>query len=449
LYGPTEAAVDVTFWACERGSTRHTVPIGRPIANTQIHLLDRYLRPTPIGVVGELHIGGIAVGRGYCDRPDLTAQRFIPDAVGGVGARLYKTGDLARYLPDGSIEFLGRVDHQVKLHGLRIELGEIESALAECSAVQEAIVMVREFGPGDQRLVAYLVPDPQEAAVIRRLLQLEKEGLPSGQSTYELPNGMSVVHLNKNETDFLYEELFKDRSYLKHGIVLDDGACVFDVGANIGLFSLFVGRECKGARIYAFEPIPPVFATLQANASLYGLDAKLFECGLSDQAGSDRFTYYPHLSIVSSRFAELKAERDVVRSFLLKSNENAELDSSMLDELLNERLTSETFPCQLRTISDVMREEEVERIDLLKIDVEKSELEVLRGIADRDWPRIKQIVVEVHDIGGRLAEVTNLLEERGFRIAIEQDTSLQETPLYNIYARRAQEAHETRQQDEH
>jgi len=449
LYGPTEAAVDVTFWACERGSRRHTVPIGRPIANTQIHLLDRYLRPTPIGVVGELHIGGVAVGRGYCDRPDLTAQRFIPDAVGGVGARLYKTGDLARYLPDGSIEFLGRVDHQVKLHGLRIELGEIESALAECSAVQEAIVMVREFGPGDQRLVAYLVPDPQEAAVIRRLLQLEKEGLPSGQSTYELPNGMSVVHLNKNETDFLYDELFKDRSYLKHGIVLDDGACVFDVGANIGLFSLFVGRECKGARIYAFEPIPPVFATLQANASLYGLDAKLFECGLSDQAGSDRFTYYPHLSIVSSRFAELKAERDVVRSFLLKSNENADLDSSMLDELLNERLTSETFPCQLRTISDVMREEEVERIDLLKIDVEKSELEVLRGIADRDWPRIKQIVVEVHDIGGRLAEVTNLLEERGFRIAIEQDTSLQETPLYNIYARRAQEAHETRQQDEH
>ena len=452
LYGPTEAAVDVTSWACERWSKRHTVPIGRPIANTQIHLLDRYLRPAPIGVVGELHIGGIAVGRGYCDRPELTAQRFIPDAFGGVGARLYKTGDLARYLPDGSIEFLGRVDHQVKLHGLRIELGEIEAALAEYPAVQEAVLMVREFGPGDQRLVAYLVPDLQQAAVIRRLLKLEKEGLPSGQSTYELPNGMSVVHLNKNETDFLYEELFKDRSYLKHGIVLDEGACVFDVGANIGLFSLFVGRECKGAKIYAFEPIPPVFATLQANASLYGLDAKLFECGLSDQTGSDRFTYYPHLSIVSSRFAELEAEREVVRSFLLKSNEKgaiSEIDSSMLDELLNERLTSETFPCRLRTISEVMREEEVQRIDLLKIDVEKSELEVLRGIADRDWPKIKQIVVEVHDIEGRLAEVKNLLEERGYRIAVEQDTSLQSTPLYNIYARRADEGNETSQQYKH
>ena len=132
LYGPTEAAVDVTFWACERESRLRTVPIGRPIANTQIHILDRHLQPTPIGVPGELHIGGIGLARGYHNRPELTAEKFIPDPFRSEpGARLYKTGDLARYLPDGAIEYLGRLDHQVKIRGFRIELGEIESVLAE------------------------------------------------------------------------------------------------------------------------------------------------------------------------------------------------------------------------------------------------------------------------------------------------------------------------------
>src|SRR6185436_12119629 len=113
LYGPTEAAVDVTWWACERGP-RPTVPIGRPVANTTIHLLDRALRPVPVGVAGELFIGGVQVGRGYWRRPELTAERFVPDPFSVVpGARLYRTGDLARYAPDAAIEYLGRLDHQV------------------------------------------------------------------------------------------------------------------------------------------------------------------------------------------------------------------------------------------------------------------------------------------------------------------------------------------------
>jgi amino acid adenylation domain-containing protein/FkbM family methyltransferase len=447
LYGPTEAAVDVTYWACEASRERLTVPIGRPIANIQIHLLDSYLRQTPVGVVGELHIGGTAVGRGYCRRPELTAERFIPDPFGAAGARLYKTGDLARYLSDGSIEFLGRVDHQVKLRGLRIELGEIEAALAQHPAVQEAVVVVREHGPGDQRLVAYLVPDMQQAPVVRRLLQLEGGVLPVGQSTYELPNGMTVVQLNKNETDFLYEELFQERFYLKHGIVLEKGARVFDVGANIGLFSLFVARECEDARIYAFEPLAPIYSVLQANVELYGLQAKLFECGLAERAGSDTFTYYPHLSLISGRFAELEAERKVVKAFLLKRHQEMGGDSSMLDELLTERLSNETMTCQFRTLSEVIAEQEVECIDLLKIDVEKSELEVLRGIEEADWAKIRQIVIEVHDLNGRLAEVKQLLEQRGYQFAIEQDSSLQETALYNVYARRT-DAGEASQQRE-
>jgi len=158
LYGPTEAAVDVTYWNCDPSSSRQVVPIGRPVANTQIYILDRFLQPVPIGVAGELHIGGVQLARGYLNRPDLTAEKFIPDPFDdGKDARLYKTGDLARYMVDGTIEYLGRMDHQVKLRGFRIELGEIEAALQQHESVQQCLVMAREDQPGQPRLVAYCI----------------------------------------------------------------------------------------------------------------------------------------------------------------------------------------------------------------------------------------------------------------------------------------------------
>ncbi|MCA1568064.1 MAG: amino acid adenylation domain-containing protein [Acidobacteria bacterium] len=158
LYGPTEAAVDVTFWQCERDGDLRVVPIGRPIANTHIYLLDERLEPVQVGVVGELHIGGVCLARGYPNRMELTAERFIPDPLSrDPGGRLYKTGDLARYLPDGAIEYMGRIDHQVKMSGVRIELGEIEAAIVEHTSIREAVVLSREDAPGNKRLVAYLV----------------------------------------------------------------------------------------------------------------------------------------------------------------------------------------------------------------------------------------------------------------------------------------------------
>jgi thioesterase domain-containing protein/acyl carrier protein len=178
LYGPTEAAVDVTYWNCAKESSSVTVPIGRPISNVKAYILDRNLAPVPIGVAGELYIGGIALASGYLNRPQLTRERFIPDPFSDdPSARLYKTGDRTRFLADGNIEYLGRLDNQVKLRGFRIEVGEIESAILQWDQVQAALVVMREDGAAGKYLVGYVVPAASglDSQAIRTFL---KERLP-------------------------------------------------------------------------------------------------------------------------------------------------------------------------------------------------------------------------------------------------------------------------------
>ncbi|HEY2498363.1 MAG TPA: amino acid adenylation domain-containing protein, partial [Candidatus Angelobacter sp.] len=159
FYGPTETSIGSLNWKCTRIDSTNA-PIGRPVANTQVYILDACGEPVPVGVVGEIYIAGVGVARGYVNRPELTADRFVPDPYTGKhGARMYKTGDLGRWLPDGNVEFLGRNDEQVKIRGYRIELGEIEARLRQHPGVREAVVIAREDTPGDKRLVAYVVAD--------------------------------------------------------------------------------------------------------------------------------------------------------------------------------------------------------------------------------------------------------------------------------------------------
>jgi amino acid adenylation domain-containing protein len=162
LYGPTEAAIDVTAWTCPRTSAISTVPIGRPIANMQIYVLDRQGQPVPVMVPGELYIGGVGVARGYHRRPELTAERFVPDPFSALaGQRLYRTGDLVRFRANRVLEYLGRLDHQVKIRGFRIELGEIEATLRQQPGVRETVVVARTEASGTKRLVAYVTAEEQ------------------------------------------------------------------------------------------------------------------------------------------------------------------------------------------------------------------------------------------------------------------------------------------------
>jgi len=433
-YGPTETTVGVL--ACRVGpgeltAASGTLPLGQPLRNSRAYVLDAHMQPVPVGVPGELYIGGAGVARGYLKQPELTEKSFLPDPFfNDLRQRLYKTGDRARLLPDGNFEFLGRVDNQVKIRGYRIELGEVEAVLREHPDVAEAVVLAHEPQPGDRRLTGYVVPRAGQPAA------------PTDRGAYKLPNGMRVAQINRNETDYIYHEVFELQAYLRHGVTLAEGDCVFDVGANIGLFSLFAGRVCPGVRVCAFEPNPVVFAALEQNVGRYSAGAKLFQCGLSSENKIAEFTFYEGFSLLSGYYADAETERDVVKQYIrnqqILEGEDAAAMAEQTDELLKERFTSRTFHTELRTLSSVMREERIERIDLLKINVEKSELDVLLGIEDDDWEKIGQIVVEI-DVPEHRGRIVSMLERRGYEVLIEQDRLLDQTPLCYVYAIRPTE----------
>ncbi|MBW4564794.1 MAG: amino acid adenylation domain-containing protein [Mojavia pulchra JT2-VF2] len=189
-YGPTEATVWSSVYHCHSLETGTQISIGRPIANTQIYILDSYLHPVPVGVPGEIYISGEGVARGYLNQPGITSEKFIPHPFSHKpGMRLYKTGDLARYLSDGNIEFLGRIDNQVKIRGFRIELGEIEALLNQHSGVQDTVVIAREDVPGNKRLVAYVVPQLKSATTVNELRNFAKDKLPE----FMLPSAVVLL----------------------------------------------------------------------------------------------------------------------------------------------------------------------------------------------------------------------------------------------------------------
>lgn len=280
-----------------------------------------------------------------------------------------------------------------------------------------------------------------EDGLIPKADQTQLDKILADRARRVLPNQLEVAHLNQYETDYLYKENFVDRAYLRHGIQLNNGDCVFDVGANIGLFTLFVQSEFKNTRVYAFEPSPPVFQQLNANIQLYGSEVHIFDCGISDSPKQAKFTFNEKSSIFSGFGADLNedeaAVRAVIQSILRETGiTNEEELNTAAEEFMTSLKDSRSFTCKFKSLSEVIREQGVEKIDLLKIDAENSELAILNGIEDADWLRIRQLVLDMHDRDGAVAKsVGDILESKGFELTLEEKPMLRGSGLFTIYAR--------------
>jgi FkbM family methyltransferase len=265
-------------------------------------------------------------------------------------------------------------------------------------------------------------------------------------SEVSLHDGTRVTCLKKIEALVLDDHI---DGYFQHGIRVGEGDIVFDVGANIGLFGLRTMQRCRGrVSVFAFEPIPTIFGALSANTQRFGGDRwQAFPFGLSSRRRRASFVYYPASPAMSTSYPEVYGNDFglLVRSVQGTAKRAPaslwwmRLFPTPVCTLIAKSLrkNGEKVECELRTISDVMAEHGVPRIDLLKIDAEGEELEVLRGIEHADWPKIRQVVVEVHDIGGRLSEITELLRERGFHeVIIDKEAAFDSLPFCNVYAMR-------------
>lgn len=427
-YGPTETTVGVLMYRVGQDlpdTQSGTLPLGTPLANTSVHVLRADGRPAATEELGEIHIGGSGVARGYLNRPDLSAQRFIPDPFSPYpNARLYRSGDLGRCMANGNIEYCGRIDNQVKVNGYRVALEEIDHGLRSARGVRDAVTVARDSSSGGTYLASYIVP--------RRAAQ----PLWDFPTVHILPDGSPVAHLNKNETDYIYNEIFVLQAYLRHGITIRDGDCIVDAGANIGLFTVFANRLAAKLRTVCLEPNPAAFACLKANADAYAEAATCLPFGLSDTNRVAELTSFEGFSLLSGFYADAQTERSVVETYVgnqeAYSGDNGYV-AAQLGALIDDRLRTNTISAHLRTLSSIIEEHGIERIDLLKINVEKSELDVLRGLAERDWRKVRQMVVEV-DQKDNLAPILTLLQHNGFQFLVEQDPLLKNTELCYVYA---------------
>lgn len=263
----------------------------------------------------------------------------------------------------------------------------------------------------------------------------------AAQTSHTLPNGLTVACLRKGEVDFVYHEIFESRVYMKHGITLPPGACVLDVGANIGLFTLFVMQVRPDATVHAFEPSPELCDLFRANTAAHSASVRLHPCGLSSADGDASFTFYPGYSILSGFHADAGTDRVMLRAalrnqFRAKFGPQAEPEDRHLDSLIAEMLRGRTESTRrLRSLSGIIDEHGIGAIDLLKVDAEKCEHEILRGIEDRHWETIRQIVIEVHDTdGAQLRTIAALLGRRGFSIKTEVEPQFDNASIVNVYA---------------
>jgi len=270
----------------------------------------------------------------------------------------------------------------------------------------------------------------------------QSRGSAVGLQIFHAPNGMEIYHHSRAETKFVYKEIFEDRIYFRHGIDLASGESVFDIGANIGLFTIFAKENFEGIKAYAFEPSPVIFPLLQANLAKYGSSALAYHCGVAKMRGEATFTFYPGYSIISGfhteRDQDTKTLRAGIRSFLLDEGmAAAEVQDRFVNKMAEKALEKEQrYVCELRSISDILDQEDIGTVGLIKIDAEGSELDTLAGIRADHWQRIRQFVMEIHDPKETVCQIRTALEAQGFGCVFEEEKRLSGSGILNCYARR-------------
>lgn len=283
-----------------------------------------------------------------------------------------------------------------------------------------------------------LVVRPQD------LIKPQPLALAAGMDTSYLPNGMQLAQVNQYETDYLYREIFVDRCYGRHGIIIEDNDVVIDVGANIGMFSLYALQQAQDVKVYAFEPSPRVADCLRANTAARG-DVTVMCAGVAEHSGEAIFSFYPKTSVFSSFFSaaddDLKTLREVITNQVRKMTQSDDpaLLHDLTESMLQDRLQQEDIACPLINLSEFMRTHAINTVGLLKIDAEKAELGILRSLSAEDFSRVRQICLEVHDpVGDKLEEALAILACHGFNVEYEEETALSNTGLYTVTAKRHQ-----------
>ncbi|MCG7534489.1 type I polyketide synthase [Pseudoalteromonas sp. OOF1S-7] len=345
------------------------------------------------------------------------------------------------------VDSIGRNDHFFRLGGSSLLGVQMISRLKENLEIGITLRMLfdhpvlQDFASVIEHLLLADLEGMSDEEANALIAQNSEPSQPDFQATpYVLPNGMEIMQFNRVETDHFYHDIFDTRVYAKNGIVLDNNCTVFDVGGNVGLFSLFVVNTVKGANIYTFEPAPPVFDVLSQNLANADANIKLFNMGISNTNHEKQLVFYPNSTGMSSFHADKDEEKTVLRAII--ENQGVSSDTLMddiggsMDTILEQRFQEIPFNCQLRTLSSIIESEAVTQIDLLKIDVQKCELEVLEGIEQQHWQRIRQVVIEVHDVGEQMPRVIRLLEGNGFSVFKEQDDLYENSNIWNLYATR-------------
>lgn len=255
----------------------------------------------------------------------------------------------------------------------------------------------------------------------------------------------TIAGVNEHETRLLYEEIFLHRTYARQELQLGEGSTVFDVGANIGVFSLFIHVHHPAAQIYCFEPVKPLYEKLQHNLRTHGVRAKAFNVGLSDVSRAARFQYYPGYSVMSGElsYADTAADLAYVKKCAIRAADMTQEEDQLLlqelDEILARRFKAEAVECQLERISDIIVRDSLPEISLLKIDVQRAELDVLNGVDEEHWKLIKAVIVEVHDgsgsmTSGRVGEVVHRLTRHGFKIEVFGDERVEGSDRHTVHA---------------